>query len=138
MILPTPFDPLLDPLARGLRFLVDDASARNVADVAVPGGAYDGTRGWTTTVRSWKYRDRTGSGVVRIGLKLSAATPGLIRVTMKGRNGTWPVSPHALPVKVTIVLDPPCAPTGECGVATFPGPSPSCALERGGAMLLCR
>ena len=135
MTLPAPFNPPLGTAERGLRFLIDDASEENVADITVPGGPYDGTSGWTATARRWKYRNRTRVGIDKIVIGVSPATPGSMRVSIKGRNGSWPVSPDGLPLKVTIVLDPPCAPTGACGVATFDG-SRTCALR--GTTLGCR
>jgi hypothetical protein len=53
-------------------------------------------------------------------------------------NGSWPATPADLPLRATLVLDTPNATTGQCGEATFPGPSPVCTFTASGSTLRCR
>jgi len=135
---PVPFDPPLDPVANGLRLLIQKASGGAVADVTVAPGGYDGTSGWTANTSGWRYRSRAGSGIVKVKLTLSRSTPGGLRFTLKGVNGSWPATPADLPLRATLVLDTPNATTGQCGEATFPGPSPTCSFTASGSTLRCR
>ena len=57
---------------------------------------------------------------------------------LKGVNGSWPATPADLPLRATLVLDTPNATTGQCGEATFPGPSPVCTFTASGSTLSCR
>jgi hypothetical protein len=140
VLFPVPYDPPLDPIHKGVRVLVTDATRATVVDASTATGFYDAAtgRGWTANARGWKYRDRNGVGIVRVGLKVSAAAPGLIRFGVKGRSGSWPVSPSHLPVRGMIVIDAPEATTGQCGNADFPGPTPSCSFNGSGSALRCR
>jgi len=136
--LPVPFNPPLDPATKGVRILIDDQTQSLVADESVPGGAYDPLtrQGWTTMTSGWKYRRHDGSGIFRVAIKPSRSTPGLIQFSVKGRNGSWPVSTSAFPLHATFVLDPPNATTGECGETVFS--PPSCTASGGGATVRCR
>jgi hypothetical protein len=79
----------LDPIHKGVRVYVTDSTASG-----------------------WKYRDRSGTGIVKVVPNLSRSAPELIPFSVKGRNGSWPVSPSHLPVRGTVVIDAPNASTG--------------------------
>jgi len=138
--LQTPFNPPLDPATKGVRILIDDHTGTVVADETVPGGAYNSVtrQGWTTNASGWKYRRHDGNGIIKVGIKPSHTTPGLLAFSVKGRNGSWPVSTagSALPLHATFILDPPYAATGECGETVFS--TVSCTAGGGGATFRCR
>ena len=138
VLFPQPYNPPLDPIGKGVRVVVTDSTRATVVDVSSGTGFYDGTRGWKATASGWKYRDRSGVGIVNVGLKLSRSAPGLIQFKVKARSGSWPVSPSHLPVRGMIVIDAPNATTGECGNAAFPGPAPACTFNGAGSVLRCR
>jgi parallel beta-helix repeat protein len=132
--LPHPFDPALDPVAVGAAILVTDAAQNRVLDLTVPGGAFDPATkvGWKASPSrgTWKYVNRSDAppaGVIGVTVKdLSKKAPGLVKWSVKGRRGAYPVDMGALPLAGVMILDPPTAETGQCGVATFPGPMPIC------------
>ena len=62
--------------------------------------------------------------------------PGLVRVKVTGKRGSYPVDTASLPLTGLLILDPPTAATGQCGVATFVGPKPSCTTN--GKRVTCR
>jgi hypothetical protein len=135
--LPVPFDPPLDPVHNGVRIVVDDPSLAVVVDETVPGVAYDaGTRqGWTASASGWRWRSHTGP-ITKVGIKTSPKVPGGLRFSVKGRNGTWAATPAELPLRATLVLDPPDAPGGQCAATAFGGTS--CAFTGSGTTLRCR
>ena len=60
---------------------------------------------------------------------------------IKGRHGTYPVDPGNLPLRATVILDPPLATTGQCLELTWAEESPrspSCASAAGGGTVKCR
>lgn len=136
--LPVSPNPPLDPATNGIRVLVDDQTHAVIVDETVAGGPYDSLLGygWTTSASGWKYRSHTGPGIVKVALKPSRRTAGAIQFSVKGQNGSWPVSPSGLPLRATIVLDPPYAMTGECGEANFA--AASCAATGSGSTVRCR
>lgn len=144
LALPVPFAPPLDPATVGIGVRVRDAAGTSMLDLLVPGGAYDAlTRvGWKTTPSrgSWKWVDRSAAplgGLGGITVKdLSRRSPGLVRVSIRGRHGAYAIDPTALPLTGTIILDPPTAETGQCAAEDFAGPVPSCTSD--GRMVRCR
>jgi hypothetical protein len=134
-----PLVPALDPPANGARVLVDDAAGRVVVDVAVPGGAYDPvTRtGWKANAAAtvWTYKNRLGlSGVTSVKVKRVVAVPGLVKFTVKGKRGAWDTTGAALPLHGVFALGA----AGQGGLASFPGPSPACAVVGGGHTVNCK
>ena len=127
---------VLDPVSRGLRFLVQDSSGLVYLDTTAPGGI-----GWTTTAGGWVFRD--DGPILSVKLKRNRSPTGAFSVTLRTR-GAWLTGPPpetSLPLKATVVLDPPFAQTGLCGELAFPGPpgvAPSCKLQRGGWAVTCR
>lgn len=142
--LPYPFAPELDPAAVGVAIVVADANGAPVVDTWVPGGAFDRTTGvgWKTSRRGtrWKYVDRGDDppgGIVRVVIKdLSRRRPGVLRVSVKGKRGSYAFDPAKLPPTGLIVLDPPTAETGQCGVAAFANSVRGCGITR--KRLMCR
>jgi parallel beta-helix repeat protein len=134
LVVPFPFVPPLDPVAGGISVVVEDAAGARVLDVTVPGGAYDRVRkvGWQAarSGTGWKYVDGSATppgGITRVTVKdRSRKQPGLLKVTVTGKRGSYPVDPASVPLSGLLILDPPTAATGQCGVATFVGPKQRC------------
>ena len=132
MTVPHPFTPALDPAAVGLGIVISDVDGGRVLDLLVPGGAFDPVTkiGWKASPGTWKYSNRSDgapAGITAITIKdLSKRTPGLLRFSVKGRRGSYPVDPAKLPLTGLVILDPPTAETGQCGQAAFAGPATSC------------
>src|SRR5207249_3048980 len=152
MVIPFPYSPPLDPVANGVRVLVNDASGTKVVDATIPGGAFDAATGvgWTAdgTGTAWRYKN-TGAtvppigGIKRIQLRdISNAVgnriPGHLKFVVMGRSGSYQMDRSAMPIQATLVLDPPTAASGECGEAVFPGlPQASCSFNSMGSTLRC-
>jgi hypothetical protein len=137
MTLPVPYNPPLNPVSKGVRILLADASDNILLDATVPGGAYDpvtGT-GWSTSASSWRYRSRTGvQGIVKVLLKPNAS--GLFKFIVGGKNGSYGVPANALPLHATLVIDSPTAMTGQCGEVHYG--AGSCAFNGSATTVRCR
>ena len=132
---------MLDPVQHGLRLLIDDAQGLRYTDLTVPPNPPQfGDKGWEATSSGWKFR---GKGrITSVKIKRIASSPGELVLTMRGRDVVFGAPPPAnLPVKVTVVLDPPFATTGLCAEVVFPGPpgvNPSCTDQSDGSSVSCR
>jgi hypothetical protein len=143
-----PLVPALDPLATGARLLVTGAlDGTLVVDATIPAGAYDvGTRtGWKVngSATSWTYKNpgTHPEGITVVGVRTAASTPGLVKVKGKGKSGTYPVTPANLPLRTTVVLDPPASASGLCVEALWPATPPgrpTCALASAGSVVKCK
>lgn len=137
-VVDVPTTPPIDPVAKGLRIVIGDATGDTV-DLVLPPGAVDpGTgRGWyaSGSGTAWRYRDRDGTanGIMKALVRRRSATSGETKVVVFGQNGTYPV-PLSPPVVASIVIDAPTATTGQCGEGTFG----LCFYRNQGAKLLCR
>jgi hypothetical protein len=69
-------------------------------------------------------------GITFFQIKKSAQTPGLVSIKVKGKDGSYDVTPA---VAAKIVLD-----GGSCFVGKFPGPAPACSYNGSGTTLNCR
>lgn len=132
---------MLDPVQHGLRLLVDDSEAVRYTDVTVaPNPPQFGDKGWEATSSGWRFRGK--GAITSVKIKRAASAPGLLTVTVQGRGIVSGVPPEAhLPLKATVVLDPPFATTGLCAEVTFPGPpgvNPACTDHRDGTTVNCR
>jgi hypothetical protein len=99
-----------------------------------------GDKGWEATSSGWRFRGK--GAITSIKIKRAASAPGLLTVSVQGRGIVSGVPPEAhLPLKATVVLDPPFATTGLCAEVTFPGPpgvNPTCTDHRDGTTVSCR
>ena len=150
MVLPTPFTPPLDPVTRGIRVLVEDAAGGTVVDVTLAGTPFDPAtqRGWKVNTDHTTYVYKHGGivpgpgAIKKVVVKnLSVRTPGLIKFGVVGKNGSYAVTPGALPLKGTIIFDTPMATLGQCGEALFPGPpsiAPACFVTPDGSEIICK
>lgn len=144
MVLPFPFAPPFDPSTKGIRVVLTDAMGTTVLDADIPGGPFDPVTkvGWTkssTTVFGYK-SSRGFDGIQKIVIRTVSRPPGTVKFAIVGKNGSYPIGRSTLPVRVLLVIDRPAAATGQCGEATFPGPSPapSCAFNSSGTTLRCQ
>ncbi len=133
-----PTSPALDPVTRGARVLVADANGA-VAAVAIPPGAVDpGSKiGWKPNKKltAWTYKNQAGvAGIVKVTVKTTAKTPGLVKFAVTGKQGAFPTSPAALPLRATFTLDP----DGQCGEVDFAGPLPICEFNDKQSTVKCK
>ena len=64
---------------------------------------------------------------------------GITKFNATGKQGSYPLGIGATSVKVTLIVDPPNAETGQCCEMFFPGPpGPSCTFLGGGSTLRCK
>jgi parallel beta-helix repeat protein len=144
LVVTHPFAPPLDPVVAGVAVVIEDAAGARVLDVTVPGGAYDSVTkvGWQAarSGTSWKYVDKSvvpPAGITTVTVKdVSKKQPGLLKVKVVGKRGTYLVDTASLPLTGLLILDPPTAASGQCGVATFVGPEQACTTD--GKGVKCR
>jgi hypothetical protein len=144
MTLAHPFAPALDPVANGVGLLVANAAEGRVLDLVIPGGAWDpdARSGWKPSPggTKWRYLNKgtaPAGGITRIVIEdLSHRTPGLVRFSVKGRHGSYPVNPADLPLEGFLVVDQPTAESGQCAKLAFDGSSAVCAID--GGTVKCR
>ncbi len=126
MVIAHPFGPTLDPITYGVGIAITDQVGTSVLNATIPGGDYDPVTktGWrvSSTGKRWRYINKSSSpanGITSVVIKnLSSRQPGLIAFSIKGRHGNYAVAPPAVSLIGTLVLDPPTAETGQCGVAS--------------------
>ncbi len=148
LTLPHPFTPSLSPHTKGVRLSITPVSSPTGAllDVTIPGGLYDPVQkvGWKVngSGTSWTYRNKAGlQGITKVTVKdASSKSPGLVKFTVTGKKGSYPVASGQLPLRVTLVLDSPLATTGQCGEQSFAGPPPApfCQFTGNGSTLRCK
>jgi hypothetical protein len=142
--------PTIDPVANGMRLVMQDAQQNTPLDATIPGGAYDSVTksGWKVhtfpTGLTAQYKN-AGTVVPLInGLKklkfVLKSGLGITKFSAAGKGGSYPVGPLGSPIKVTLIADPPISETGQCCEMFFPGPppAPSCTFLGGGATLRCK
>ncbi len=142
-----PTTPPIDPLTKGIRVVVYDSTGAIVLDATIPGGAYNPTTGagWRANgaLTTYQYKNKGKAvpliaGITKVKLQ-KKSTPGLIRFGVRGKKGTYPVTPGVIPLKASLVIDSPQATTGQCGESTFTPPDPgTCAFNSNGTSLQCR
>ncbi len=133
-----PTMPPLDPVAHGVRVVVEDSTGP-VVDAAIPGGLVDPLTkiGWkpNQTATAWTYTNKTGyQGITRVAVKLSSKVPGLVTFRVVGKKGAFATTAADLPLTATFALRP----AGQCGTADFSGPAPVCAFNAKNSTLTCK
>ena len=119
----------VDPVANGVRVVVADANGA-VADVTIPGGAQWGVNRAGTV---WKWTDPAGVfGIVKVIVKSVPSTPGLLKVVVLGKNGSFATTPAELPLRAAVSLNA----AGQCGEVGFAGPA--CAFNGRGTVVKCQ
>lgn len=139
-----PVDPPFDPIARGVRVRIEDASGEEILDEIVPGGAFDPTTstGWRhlPELGRWSYTRPGAQGVHRLVVKRVAGPAEVYRFHAMAHIGETPVpSAEQLPLKGTFVVDTPVAENGQCGEVEFGGaePTTACAVHEA-TRLVCQ
>lgn len=143
--LPNPFDPALDPAARGLRARIRTADGRLLLDAELPPGPYDKARraGWkkSSAGTSVRYANPRGlAGIVKASVDWSNRRhPGKVEVHLVGRDGAFGLTTAELPLVVEITFDASAAATDRCARATFRSlpETPACVSGTGGSVV-CR
>ena len=138
LTIPVPFSPPLDPRTNGVQLFIQDTTAQ-VLSVTIPGDAFSNppNKGWKVNAAGtkWTYLDKTKiliGGINKVVIQdKSAATPGLVTFSIKGKTGSYAVAPADLPVTARIVLAPS---GGQCGDASFA----SCTFNKSGSSLTCK
>lgn len=129
----------IDPMVRGVQLTIDSASGGGTLSASIPGGAFNGSSGWTLSRAgtTWRYRDSAGShgGLTKVTVRnLSHKTPGLLKITARGRADAA-VLPDVASVRATVAFGA----ASECALLTWNGPTgmrPNCGGDT--AMLRCR
>lgn len=136
----------LDPSLRGGRVVVRNAAGVAVIDASLPPGLYAGrgTRGWKVDARgsAWHYLDRTGSplaGIIDVKAKdrSRGVAGGSVKVSIKGKAGTYAVSLGDTPVQAILVLgDSNDGFSGACGETGYT--ADQCWFNKSNKRLVCR
>ena len=135
-----PTSPAVDPLANGVRVILDNLDAPStMLDATIPGGAYSKVSklGWRVNRAGTSFTYKNASltpisGIVAVNVKRLAS--GRTKVTVRGKKSSYVVPPSDNALKATVVLDPPTAETGQCGEASFLG----CTRNPPGSRLTCK
>jgi hypothetical protein len=137
----------IDPATNGLRILITAPNGQAVVDATVPPGVYNSTTnsGWKVngSQTTFVYKNLGGTitslqGVNKVLVKRITKVPGQFRFTISAIGGSYPI-PSSLPVKGTVILQPPYAADNQCGDAVFPGPtSPACAFGAPAGTVMCK
>jgi parallel beta-helix repeat protein len=138
-VIPTPWQGV-DPVANGIRLVVDAVSGGGGLDVTIPGGAAVDGVGWSLNRAGtqWTYRDRAGSrgGITKVVVKdRSSRRDGLLAWSVVGKSAATVVPPDAAATRMAIVLGA----SGECASLFWNPPAgarPRCSARPG--RLTCR
>lgn len=97
----------LDPGSNGLEFSLEAADGRPLETISIPGGAFDGSRGWKQRATQWVYTDNTRPALVNGTSKAvvqdrSSEGSGAVRVQLRAKAANLSVLPYDLPLRVLI------------------------------------
>jgi hypothetical protein len=122
---------LPDPVARGVRVVVTDASSAVLLDVTIPGGAYDKSvkTGWKVKKTTWTWQ---GNLDELTKVKLVGKTPGMLKVTATAKGASFPAAP-ALPLHARLFVD---GASGRCGETALG--AGSCVSQTGKGKISCK
>ena len=137
----------IGPVTDGFRVIITDATAARPSSTrrcrpvstATPRPRAEVNGPHTAFV----YKNKGGtvlslSGVNKATVKKSTKIPGQVKFNVAAAGGAYPL-PASLPLKGTVILDPPYASTNQCGDALFPGPtSPACAYTAPVGTIKCK
>lgn len=140
--------PLIDPVANGFAFSIEDQNGVAIFSRLVPGGTptFLGAPGWTVnrTATKWTFTDHDGTlagGITKVTIwDKSNNAPGLFRFKVTGKENDFQVRVDRLPVHEVVVLGGSaqvCA--GQCATLGFnaaSGPPPNCRSS-GGSTVKC-
>ena len=130
----------VNPVADGLRVVVQTSAGGEVFDVEVPGGAYDAVtrRGWKTYGNGtrWTFVSKqtaVGGIVSKVILKAISDAPGWFAFTIQGTGSGVHPSVAGLAPRATLMLG---ADAAMCAETSFP--SFACRTSGSGKILSCR
>jgi cysteine-rich repeat protein len=131
----------LDPTATMFGLVTKDFEAEIKADFSIPGGAFDGVRGWKSNASgtSFIYVDQgdppavAGISKVRVSDR-SAKAPGLVAVQVKGAGATYPLGPADVPLGLVVRMGSPLS--GRCGEIAYT--RERCKVNATGTAISCR
>ena len=138
----------LFPLGGTARVVLEDGLGAFRVDLVLPNEWYSPAtrRGWTLSRdgRTWTWRDRTAAppgGIARVVLRAldryGDLPGGAVKLTLAGKNGTFPFGDGDLPVNVAITLgDQAAAFAGRCAESGFV--AADCAFDAQRRKLTCR
>jgi len=129
----------LDPIADGARVVLaaNDGTVR--VDIAIPGGAFDGTSGWKANGSGtrFQFKDRSGAnqGIQQVKIQdRSKKAPNQVKVQFRGKDGTYPVVAGDEPPRATVVIgDGSIGQCGETGLLAS-----NCKFNGSGTTLNCK
>ena len=136
-----PIPPMIDPVANGMRMLLRDATGGVLFDVYIPGGPFGSVDGWTADAAHtrFRYNIRPRHSPIR-GIRTISLTraDNVVRFRVAGKNSDYRVRESALPLSMSVVLDPPRAAAGICGETVLT--SATCVFEGtgNGRRIVCR
>jgi len=143
--LPAPITPALDPVTHGVRLVIARVGdPRNpLADIVLPGGAYDpATReGWIAggSGSSFRFKSKSGiEGITKAQLKIKSAALGLVQFSVVAKDADLPLAGADLPLAITLAIDDVAGQCAEYEFELAPNPEPACELKGNGSKILCR
>ena len=135
----------LDLSIDGARVVIMSAGGTTKVDVTLDGGTFGGrgTRGWKVNINGtkWTYQDKTGTpknGITKMVIQdRSKKAPNQVKLTVTGKNGTYPIVSGDEPIKATVVLGGQAASmAGQCGETAL-APA-DCKFNGSGSKLSCK
>jgi len=136
--------PPLDLIARGALLQIEDATRAAVQTVYLLPGAVESDPfkiGWKARGRGFRYynvdildSESWVDGVYRFTVTVNAQ--GELRLRVKATDGSYPVDPSHLPLRMAIVFAPPHSAGGECGEIAFA--SGQCTFDAVRGRVRCR
>lgn len=131
----------VDPKTNGARLQIRKASGAPVLDVTLPSGAYATPGpGWiaNTLGSKFSFKDHRPGGTGSIIKAVVTHVGGAFaKVTVSGKNGSYPVTPADLPLSVSVVLGGAASgAAGECGEVAFS--AAQCHVASRGTLLICK
>lgn len=146
---PFPSTPAVDPLADGLRLVLQTATGRVVLDATLPAGPYSAASriGWKSrvskgkTIHSWAHTSSSiapPGGIVSATVTVDAS--GLPDVQVVGKKFDYTVDPGEEQLRFTLVARPAVTPAAQCGdmVNGLASGGPTCQFRDTGRTLRCR
>ena len=137
-----PHAPQIDLTVSGARFVVEDAQGDALIDATIPPGLWDATarRGWRANGRGGFFYKNNGptmnDGLFSLTVNELRAAPGTFQFRVKAKDGHYPVELADLPLRVTVILDPPdAATTGQCTEAQY---ADECRFNKSSSTLRCK
>lgn len=135
----------LDPGAEGMRVVMRGAAGGLSFDTTLASGVFagKGTVGWklNSSGTTWKFLDKTGAptnGILKAVIKDQAKkSANRVKVVVKGKNGSYPISSGDEPPQISVVLgDATAATAGECAESIFV--VSDCSFSGAGDKLTCK